>query len=352
MPEAYELDAGLTLRPARWADLQAVAQLTQTVAEMEGDALFVLSAAELAVAWKETGFDVQRDVFVVETVDGRLVGSEEFYNEHGHAQLKADGCVHPDYRSRGIGSALLEKVAERARAEMELADLDARVYIHSLVNNRDEAGHALLRANGYHLVRYYWRMEIKLDSVPRAAPLPAGIELRPFVRREHAAAVWQADQEAFLDHWGSQPRSYEAWSEAKFGAPEFDPGLWLVAWDVSAGTEQAVAGFSQNRYRKGIGWIGTIAVRRPWRRQGLGLALLRRSFAEFYARGMPTIGLGVDSANLTGATRLYQRAGMVVAGEFALYEKELRAAAGPSALRAVEPESSSGVQNASFRDTG
>jgi len=97
----------------------------------------------------------------------------------------------------------------------------------------------------------------------------------------------------------------------------------MIAWD---GNE--VAGFSQNRYRKGIGWIGTIAVRRPWRKKGLGLALLRHTFGEFYQRGTNTIGLGVDSANLTGATRLYERAGMVVAGEFAMYEKELRAGNG------------------------
>ena len=97
----------------------------------------------------------------------------------------------------------------------------------------------------------------------------------------------------------------------------------MVAWD---GNE--IAGFSQNRFRKGIGWIATIAVRRPWRKRGLGLALLLHSFGEFYKRGMATIGLGVDASNLTGATRLYQRAGMHVASEFALYEKELRAGAG------------------------
>lgn len=74
----------------------------------------------------------------------------------------------------------------------------------------------------------------------------------------------------------------------------------------------------------GSGWVGTIGVRRPWRKTGLGLALLRHSFGEFYKRGMATIGLGVDASNPTGATRLYQRAGMHVASEFVTYEKELR----------------------------
>jgi mycothiol synthase len=317
------LDPALTLRPARWADVNAVAKLTHEVAEMEGDSLFVLTAEELVNEWKSEGFNVERDVFVVETREGRLVGSEEFYNESGHYQLKADGCVHPEFRGLGVGSSLLEKAAERAQVEMALATPDVRVFIRSLINNKDEAGHNLLRNNGYSPVRYHWRMEIKLQEAPATAIFPAGIELRPFINDEHAVAVWRADNEAFRDHWGSHDRTYEEWSHSKFGNPNFDPALWLIAWD---GDE--VAGFSQNRYRRGIGWIGTIAVRRPWRKQGLGLALLRRTFGEFYKRGTTTIGLGVDSASLTGATRLYERAGMVVVGEFAMYEKELRTGKG------------------------
>jgi mycothiol synthase len=314
------LDPGLTLRPASWADLNAVAKLTHDVAEMEGDALFVLTAEELANDWKSVGLNVERDVFVVETRDGRVVGSEEFYNESGHNQLKADGCVHPEFRGLGIGSSLLEKIAERAHSEMEFTAPSVRVFIRSLVNNKDEAGHTLLRNNGYAPVRYYWRMEIKLQEALATVTFPTGIELRPFIKDEHAVAVWQADNEAFRDHWGSHDRTYEEWSHGKFGNPNFESALWLIAWD---GNE--VAGFSQNRFRKGIGWIGTIAVRRPWRGKGLGIALMHHTFGEFYKRGTTTIGLGVDSANLTGATRLYQRAGMTVAGEFALYEKELRA---------------------------
>lgn len=323
MTEKTYLDPSLTLRPARWADINAVAKLTHDVAEMEGDSLFVLSAEELANDWKSEGFNVDRDVFVVETRDGRLVGTEEFYNESGHYKLKADGCVHPEFRGLGIGSSLLEKTAERAQAEMELAAPGVRVFIQSLINNKDEGGHSLLRNTGYSAVRYYWRMEIKLQEAPATMIFPAGIELRPFIKDEHAVAVWQADNEAFRDHWGSHDRTYEEWSHGKFGNPNFDPTLWMIAWE---GNE--VAGFSQNRLRKGIGWIGTIAVRRPWRGKGLGIALMGHTFGEFYKRGVNTIGLGVDSANLTGATRLYERAGMYVAGEFAMYEKELRTGEG------------------------
>jgi ribosomal protein S18 acetylase RimI-like enzyme len=195
-----------------------------------------------------------------------------------------------------------------------------RAYIQSTINNKDEAGHTFLQAEGYSPIRYYWRMEIKLQEELSTVTFPAGVELRPFIRDEHAVAVWEADNEAFRDHWGSHDRTYEEWSHGKFGNPNFDPTLWMVAWDGDQ-----VAGYCQNRFRMGIGWVGTLGVRRPWRKMGLGLALLRYSFGEFYKRDMKTIGLGVDASNPTGATRLYQRAGMHAASEFVTYEKELRA---------------------------
>jgi mycothiol synthase len=324
MAEKTYLHPSLTLRSANWADLNAVAKLSHDVAQMEGDASFVLTAEELANEWKSEGFSVERDVFIVETQNGRVVGSEEFYNEKDHYRLKADGCVHPEFRGLGIGTSLLENIVERAQAEMELTDPDVRVFIQSTINNKDEAGHVLLQSEGYSPIRYYWRMEIKLQVAPSAVTFPAGIKLRSFIQDEHAVAVWQADDEAFRDHWGSHDRTYEEWSHGKFGNPNFDPTLWMIAWDG-----EQIAGFSQNRYRKGIGWIGTLGVRRPWRKIGLGLALLQHSFGEFYKRGTTTIGLGVDASNPTGATRLYQRAGMYVASEFATYEKELRTGRNP-----------------------
>ena len=75
--------------------------------------------------------------------------------------------------------------------------------------------------------------------------------------------------------------------------------------------------------RGGAGWVGAIGVRKPWRKRGLGLALLLHAFGEFYRRGQPRIGLGVDAQNPTGATRLYERAGMRVAYEAVAFEKAL-----------------------------
>jgi mycothiol synthase len=314
------LDSNLSLRAVQWADLNAVAQLIYDVCEADGDITVAVTPEELANEWENDGFSVERDAFLVETRDGRVVGYEEFSNEEDHVHLHADGYVHPEFKGMGIGTSLLHVIEARAHEEMRLAEADQRVFIRSTIDDKDEQGHNLHRAEGYLPVRYHWRMEIKLQEALPMPVFPEGIKLRPFIREEHAHEVWKADNEAFHDHWGSHDVTFENWEHRKFDKPDFDPTLWMIAWD-----EDQIAGYSLNRFRMGIGWIGSLGVRRPWRKKGLGLALLQHSFGEFYRRGMKTIGLGVDASNTTGATRLYQRAGMYVASEFATYEKELRA---------------------------
>lgn len=313
------LDPALKLRTARWSDLEAVAQLIYEVCEADGDTTVAVSPEALKHEWLSPGFRLEQDAFVVETSDGRVVGYEEFFNEHEHVKLRTDGYVHPDFQGRGIGTSLLRAVEERARNELPLAGSDWRVTLQSTLDSHDQAGNDLHRNEGYHPVRYHWRMEIVLDGPPPTPEFPAGIELRPFIRGEQDVALWQAQNEAFRDHWGSYDMTLEEWKRNCLEDPESDPTLWVIAWD---GHE--IAGFSLNRYRMGIGWIRTLGVRRPWRKRGLGRAILLQSFGEFYRRGMKTIGLGVDAQNPNGATRLYQSVGMYTASEFVTYEKELR----------------------------
>jgi mycothiol synthase len=313
------LDPSLILRPARWSNLEAVAQLIYDACEADGDTVVAVTPEELKNEWQTPGFNLERDAFLVETKDGHVVGFEEFSNIHEHAILGTDGYVHPNFKGRGIGTSLLRTVEKRALEEMRLADHEVRVSLRSIIDNRDPDSHDLHRSESYQPLRYHWRMEIVLDGSPAEPKFPAGIELRPFIQGEHDIAVWRAQNEAFRDHWGSHDVSFEDWKHSRFNDPEYNASLWVIAWD---GDE--IAGFSLNRYRMGIGWIRTLGVRRPWRKRGLGEALLLHSFGEFYKRGTKTIGLGVDAQNPTGATRLYQKVGMYAASEYVTYEKELR----------------------------
>jgi ribosomal protein S18 acetylase RimI-like enzyme len=76
-----------------------------------------------------------------------------------------------------------------------------------------------------------------------------------------------------------------------------------------------------------MSYVMSLGVSRPWRRKGLALALLHHTFGEFYRRGKRKVALDVDAHSLTGATRLYEKAGMDVQRQSAVYEKELRSGA-------------------------
>ena len=313
------LDPSLSLRPAQWADLHAVTKLIYDVCEADGDVTVAVTPEELEREWKAPGFDLEKNAWVVVTSDGRVVGYEEFNDRHAHASLMGDGYVHPEFMGRGVGTAMLRALDVRAREEMELAEPDLRVFIRNGMSIGDKVAREMHEAEGYKAIRFSWRMEITLDDAPPAPVFPDGIELRPFVLEQHDHAVFEAHEEAFSDHWGHTPGTYEKWQHNVSGREDLDPSLWHIAWDGDQ-----IAGYSLCRYRNGLGWVGTLGVRRTWRKRGLGEALLLHSFAEFYKRGTKTIGLGVDAANPTGATRLYKKAGMHVASEYVIYEKELR----------------------------
>lgn len=318
MTNKPHLESRLRLRAPTGADVNAVAHLIYAVCEADGDVTVAASPADLDHSWHKEGFNLGTDAFIVETRDGRVVGYEELFNEKAFAHFNADGYVHPEFKGLGIGTTLLTCAEDRARQMMKLADPGLRIYMNAATDGRDNAGQDMFKTLGFRPVRYFWRMEIQLDAPPVYA-FPNGIELRPFEKETQSNLIWQAEEEAFREHWGNHDSTFEEWVFRKLERPEFDPSFWLVAWDGDQ-----IAGFSQNRFRMGIGWVGTLGVRKSWRGRGLGLALLQASFADFFRRGMKTIGLGVDASNTTGATRLYQRAGMQIASEFVSFEKELR----------------------------
>jgi mycothiol synthase len=220
-----------------------------------------------------------------------------------HSIIWMRPIVHPELGSDEIAQELFDVLDACAR---ELGRSGTK--IHAGCAAPDERIARVYRRAGYQFVRHFFRMVAPLDDLQPAPDWPEGIELRPLDPDLHMEAVYRADEEAFEDHWGMAPLPYENWREFVIG-PSFDPSLWFIAWD---GDE--IAGFSLCRPSAegdpDLGWVEVLAVRRPWRRRGLALALLLHSFAELRARGRPKVGLGVDAENLTGAMRLYERAGM------------------------------------------
>jgi ribosomal protein S18 acetylase RimI-like enzyme len=183
----------------------------------------------------------------------------------------------------------------------------------------------LLHENeGFKPVRFFWRMRIAMQAPPPEPVWPAGLRVRTIQPGTDDQAAFEAIHDAFRDHWGYTPWRYDDWRARFLERENFDPSLFFLAVVADGPQAGEIAGASLCAQRPSYGWVSQLGVRRPWRKLGLGLALLRQSFGEFFRRGDAAIELGVDASNQTGATRLYERAGMHIAREYVLYEKEIR----------------------------
>ncbi len=262
-----------------------------------------LGEEEIVDMWART--DLESDSWLCEEGDRILAA--------GGGQLHAGtyfvrGCVRPGAKGRGLGTALLDISEERARAH-------GVATLHQVALGPDEAATTLLKARGYRDVRRHYAMTIELTEQPSEPVLPEGFSMETF-REEEATAWYAAMNEIFDEEWGFELDPFDEWW-GRHAAD--DHGLWFLIR-----RDGEIAGLAHGQAeRRGGGLVNWLGVRNAWRHQGLGRALLLRLFAEFHRRGARRAGLGVDSENPTGATRLYESAGMHVEAEHVTYVKEI-----------------------------
>jgi mycothiol synthase len=268
-------------------------------------------------------------VLLVDDPSGQLVGLIELWDAddppvHPYIWMTVD----PDQEGQGIEDYLLEWAEERAQQVFERLDPGLRVALRSHTDHSIESSRkALLRA-GLKQIRHSFRMRIEISETPQAPVWPEGIRMRLYNPDRDARAVYQADEEAFQDHFGfvkEDPEvGFDKFMHHMTGDDSYDPSLWFLAVDEN----DQIAGFCLcRRYGaedKEAGWVSSLGVKRQWRRRGIAQALLYQAFGEYYKRGKNKVDLGVDAESLTGATDLYKKVGMKVLRQFDLYEKVLR----------------------------
>lgn len=257
--------------------------------------------------------DPFQDVLVAE-INGQVIAySRVFWGKQldGTRTYTSFGFLLPEWRRKGIGAAMLNHGERRLREIAANHPHDGPRYFQVFYVDETEKGTlALLEKAGYTPIRYGFQMKRDLSEPFPDAPMPEGLEVRP-VKKEHLRAIFDADMEAFRDHWGFTPPTeerYQAW----ISQPDFNPSLFKVAWDGDqvAGAVQNFIDTEENaEYNRKRGYTEGVFTRRPWRKRGLAKSLIVQSMRMFKEMGMTETALGVDAENLSGALRLYQSLG-------------------------------------------
>lgn len=271
-------------------------------------------------------FNPQKDLLFAE-INGSVVAfarvfrSRELDGSRVYTQIV---FVLPEWRGKGIEQALLRWAQTRSQ-EREASEQDgAEAYMSTDIASNSKWLAQAVEAEGYEPVRYLFHMGTEdLDHIPDA-PMPEGLELRP-AKPEHYRAIWEAEVEAFRDHWGAHETSeqdYEDWLKY----PLIQPDMWVVAWDgdqVAGSILNFINPDYNERMGRQMGYTEDISVRRPWRRKGLARAMLSQSMKLHKAMGMTQTLLSVDTQNPSGALQLYESMGYRVLSTDTTYRKPI-----------------------------
>ncbi|MCK6081733.1 GNAT family N-acetyltransferase [Microbacterium sp. EYE_5] len=308
-----------TWRPASAPDIDAIHALT-AAADAVDHPTWLTPRQDVAEIFQTSHIDPARDTLVGFAADGTLVatGTATLHPSRVGGLLSVDisGTVHPDWRRRGIGTALTAWLDARAQQQVAAASAslddggtEGRLKAYAEETNADQA--AVLTARGYTPERWFSTMERDLaDAVPPIAA-PDGITLVAYDRDRDADAL-AARNDAFRDHWGSLPSNEERWQQF-VGGDFFRPDLSrvavtsegaIVAFCLASVNEEDFAALGASH-----AYIDLIGVVRSHRRRGLAPLVVSAALEAIRADGLERAVLDVDTDSPTGANRLYEGLG-------------------------------------------
>ncbi|NMR19374.1 GNAT family N-acetyltransferase [Cellulomonas fimi] len=323
--------AGLVWRPLTLADATALTALVGRVED--ADEPPYRTSPDEVLEWLEGSWkDLARDTLGAVEPDGTLRAfgfAEVSPGDVSIIRAYLHGGVDPARRGQGIGRGLLHWLDARGRQLLVESGRDAPARLMTFLENDSEAERRLYAAGGFAPRRWYTTMRRDLATPSPQASLASGLRLVPW-GEELDDAVRLAHNEAFADHWGSQPRTAEQW---RSGRPAFAPGWSFAVLDDDAAEDgrPAVAGYLMSaRFEHDwpvrgytFGYVSQLGVRRPWRGRGVAVALLAAAMDAYRADGLEHAVLDVDTENPTGAHGLYARVGFEPTSGSVMYSIEI-----------------------------
>ncbi len=322
--ERSALPDSLAWRPITVEDIdQWHGLILRMAAEDKPD--WIEDRADLEQALASSKNDPREDTLLGVDEDGAARAFGRIMMNPGSVKAHSAGGVDPAWRRRGIGRAVFAWQERRARERLAGAGVAGGV-LRTYVEERNASHVALLELTGSTVVRYFTEMTRPLTEPIPELGLPAELELVTF----HEAIsddVRLAHNDAFEDHWGSEPRDDEAWGFVT-AHPEFRADWSLALVEKQSGSVAAyqMASFdpgSRELLGRAEGYTDLLGVRRAWRGRGLAPALLAEAMRRFREGGMDSAGLGVDTENPTGALGLYERMGYVPTQRSLVFDLEV-----------------------------
>lgn len=329
---------GLTWRPATIEDSARLSALNNAMAEADAAPYRETeeeTREELGAAWRDLehntllGFDDAGELRAAALVTA-------FPGDTTTMRAFAFGGVHPSRRGEGIGREVL--AWQLARARQILAASDARLpgRIAAYAEDDDPSKHRLFQHAGLEPRRFFSDLKRTLTGDAAGIPvveLTGSLRLVPF-SSELDDAARLAHNDAFRDHWGSQPQTWEQWTT---GRSEFAPEWSFLVVDdapdaaalladettdastraaLEAGAPLVVAYALNSRYAAdfevrgySFGYTDVLGTRRAYRGRKGAVAALAASMRAFADSGVDAAVLDVDTENPSGAQGLYASLG-------------------------------------------
>jgi mycothiol synthase len=320
---------GLSFRAIR-GEQDAEALYSVHVGRMVHDRLDPLSSFEdvpsregLSASLSRAAAEGRQDQWLVAEVEGQVVGYSqlEWWPEgDGTWVYLTLGWVLPDWRGKGIGTAMLHWAEDRSRCLAAAQHPGEPSELAANASSTEYEATALLVHEGYYAGYTVLELRLGVTAPVPTYRLPAGVDVRP-VRPEHYALIAASIGEAYQQEYdggrfreGFDPAAYAA----GLNAPKQDPTLWQVAWEGDQVVGQVLSVVENGRAE-----VFEVSVRPAWRRRGLARALLSRALRRLRGRGIDEIRIGTVSEFRTRARDLYHSVGFRVVKEFPRYRKPM-----------------------------
>ncbi len=307
------------LRPFAEGDIDKLAQLLAEARAWPPASLPV--PADIEARWRRRNVHPEQDVNVLPGASGELIAySQASLFRDGTPRLAFEIAIRPDFRRRGIGSALYRLVSNRGHS-LQATHMSAPIFVRA--GEQSPEGSAFLEHRGFRVDHSYWQMRADNLAQQERPQWSQGICFRGFTHTEPDAERWaQLIRETF-----HEPATADM-ILAQSTEPGASPEGYFFAVDQATGQE---IGTSRARIDmlggQPVGYMATVGVLPQYRGRGIARALVLQTLSYLRDAGMESAILYVEDTNVN-ARRLYERMGWHPVYRTDYYWRKLDEAAG------------------------